>query len=132
VSEEFVAMTLMYPEIDYRVDHTKLIFRRPDTSPVPDGYVRPEPQLCPPIQCTGRLHKSPQERYSWWERLLNRSLRVETGEYLEGERCNGYLGHWEYEGQRFHFNGFGDKWPVTAADTAPYNPDPGAIASWQP
>jgi hypothetical protein len=114
-------------DIDYRVDPSKLTFRKPYTDPVPPGFYRPEPQMCPPIQCLARYAAPKHFGLKWWEIILHFILNGpmrgdELRSYVYAERCNQFLGHWEYEGQREHINGFGQHWPVTAVDTKPYNP----------
>ena len=90
-------------EIDFRVDHSKLIW-----SEGPAGTLRP------PIQCP--CEKARQA--NWWVRIF-RSSHDPDG---RGDRCVMYLGHWEYPNQRNHINAWGDRWPVSAEDTRPYNP----------
>jgi len=101
--------------VDYRVDRDKLIFAIKESPGV--GLV--------PIRCTAIRHKPFSERFSLWERFMMFVLRTKPGraEIEYQERCSGCLGHWGDPDQRLHVNYFGDHWPVTAADTLPYNPD---------
>lgn len=105
------------PTIDYRVDPGKLRFLQGPTWLA----------TSPPNQCQAR--RAHVVKWTILERFIrlfrDRSKdREERRSHYYAERCNRFDGHWEHEGQREHINGWGDRWPVTAAETARLNPDP--------
>lgn len=105
-------MTEPRSTIDYRIDDNKL-----------EWSVGPPGKPCPPVQCYAFQER--QKRRSLWDRLT-RFLFRPTGadlmaEYYAG-RCQMFLGHWVYESQREHINGWDERWPVSEADTKPFNP----------
>lgn len=103
--------------IDYRVDTAKMIWR-PQLTNAP----------VPPIQCTA--YRERQKRRSLLDRLSRflfpRSFETFVAE-REANRCIMFLGHWSYENQREHVNGWDERWPVSADDTRPFNPTEPAL-----
>jgi len=111
---DFDRVTAMYPQMDFRVDRTKLIYC--DT------------KRTLPIRCTGTYVGIYLKRYSMWRRVWMwvSNTTPSWDKYRDNERCMMPLGHWddpEAWSTIYHVNGFGDQWRVTAEETRPYNPD---------
>lgn len=102
--------------INYRVDSAKLPWNynidKNDTRPIT------------PVQCFACQER--QRKRSLLDRLsrflFQQSFEVFIAE-RDANRCVLYLGHWAYRDQREHINGWNERWPVTAEDTRPFNPD---------
>ena len=110
------------PVIDYRVDSAKLRFRAA-ASPGEVGQ--------PPVQCPARRPAPRLKGLSVWTYLVRGFFRLfdsprdrleEDRAYEYARQCQCFDGHWYVPEQREHVNGYGERWPVTAADTARLNP----------